>query len=150
MTNPERIAAYPADHPRAWTGIIAVLPAHDGPAYDAAVERLTATYGPIVPMSWEDWRQGAIAAQAAVIACWEPCDPEHANEMLEVLPPIAWDGGSFCVGEPDDHDFATGRPRYIAYRQHATSAFRSSRPVTVAELQANRSRAPRQPWTVTR
>lgn len=36
------------------------------------------------------------------------------DRMLEVLPPAYWEGDTFQLGEPYDHD-AQGRPRYGTY-----------------------------------
>ena len=154
----ERIAAYPTDHPRAWSTIIDVLrPDAAGvlrsAAYGLTVEELTARDGHAVRVTtWEAWQAGAAAAQAAVPVVWQPCPPAEFDDRLEVLPPLAWAGGSFLVGEAADHDFATGQPRYSAYRESGSSAdfrrtYRSTRPVTRRELAANRHTAPGTPWS---
>lgn len=90
----------------------------------------------IVRISFDDWRAQAVARQQAAPLEWEPTTRERYIDMLEVLPPIAFDGRSFCVGEPSDHCFATGKPRYMGYRQVGEDFQVTSRPVTVAELRA--------------
>ena len=150
----ERIAAYPLDHPRAWRGIVAVLlPDAAGTlratASGRTFEELDAQDGPLRLTTWDEWQAGAAAAQAAVPVLWQPCTQGEYRDRLEVLPPIAWAAGSFCVGEPADHDVATGRPRYQAYRAQGEQYYRSSRPVTVRELQANRATGPGRPWATT-
>jgi hypothetical protein len=92
----------------------------------------------IVRMPFDDWRAQAAARQQAAPLRWLRTDRHTYMRMLEVLPPIAWDGAAFCVGEPYDHCFATGRARYMAYRMLGDDGGYqvTSRPVTVAELKA--------------
>jgi hypothetical protein len=62
--------------------------------------------------------------------------------MLGILPPAFWEFGLFLVGEPYDHDCATGAPRFTAYwERRRTSVYYvrysvASRPITIAEAQA--------------
>jgi hypothetical protein len=58
--------------------------------------------------------------------------------MLNILPPIAWNGWAFMVGEPDDHCAATGRPRFRGYRMRGNVYEVASRPLTVAEFKIAR------------
>ena len=88
-----------------------------------------------VRMTWDAWQTAASARQQTPIT-WDGCTAEHYDEMLNVLPPIDWNGGAFLVGEASDHDFATGRPRYSAYRRHGDVYEFSSRPLTRAEFRA--------------
>ncbi len=66
---------------------------------------------------------------------WTETTAEKYDEMLNVLPPAAWIGGGFLVGEPWDHD-SSGRPRFEAYIHTAGKHYVSSRPITVNELRA--------------
>lgn len=93
-----------------------------------------------VRMKWEDWRKAASERQQTPIR-WEPSTYAKYREMLEVLPPAFWRWGLFLVGEPYDHDFATGQPRFQAYRKRGSDScgyryYVSSRPITVMEARA--------------
>ena len=66
---------------------------------------------------------------------WEPTTKETFYEMLEVLPPAAWENDAFLVGEPFDHDAETGDPRYSAYRRRPGEQYETgSRPMTIQEF----------------
>ena len=93
-----------------------------------------------VRMTWEAWRAAAVARQNAIAIAWEPSTQEQYDEMLNVLPPIDFDGYSFLVGEPSDHSFETGRPRFAAYRFIDDRYEVASRPLTRAELREHRLR----------
>lgn len=83
-------------------------------------------------MTYEAWQAAAVARQQTPIT-WGPTTREQYHEMLGILPPAFWKGGVFCVGEPTDHDFATGRPRFATYRYHGGEYQVASRPLTRAE-----------------
>jgi hypothetical protein len=93
-----------------------------------------------VRMTLDAWRADAIARQHTPIT-WDPSDQERYDDMLNVLPPIEWRGGAFCVGEPYDHDLETGEERYQAYWHRGVEYVASSRPVTRRELRAEVKRA---------
>jgi hypothetical protein len=100
------------------------------------LEQVQARYPLAVRMPWEDWRQAQIAKQDTPITFTRTTERKY-REMLEILPPAAWEGGAFLVGEPYDHSFATGRPRFQMYWQRGEYAYiASSRPVTYAEFKA--------------
>lgn len=103
--------------------------------YGETLDELRLRYPNAVRMAWADWQAQAVARQQTPIL-WEPSTAEKYNEMLEVLPPLAWSRGAFLVGEAYDHDIATGRARYQAYRQVGPRYFASSRPLTILELRA--------------
>ncbi len=88
-----------------------------------------------VRMTWEQWRTAAVARQQTPIT-WTQVTEGKYQEMLEVLPPAYWSGGAFLVGEPWDHCFATGAPRFAAYIERAGRFYTASRPMTVKELRA--------------
>lgn len=88
-----------------------------------------------VRMTWEAWRTEAAKRQQTPIR-WERTTERKYQEMLEILPPAYWSGGAFLVGEPYDHDFATGAPRFQAYVQRGGWFYVASRPLTVKELKA--------------
>ncbi len=88
-----------------------------------------------VRMTWADWTAAAIARQQTPIV-WQLTDEATYYEMLEVLPPAMMAGGAFLVGEPMDHDVATGAPRFSAFRQRGNTYETASRPLTCAELRA--------------
>jgi hypothetical protein len=150
------IAAYPVDHPRAWRSILAELrPDETGVLRSTygreTVDELGAREGvPLRVITFEAWREGAAAAQRAEVACWVETDRERYTYALEVLPPAAWDGRSFLVSEPVDHDFTSARARFHGYRERGSELHRvydaTSRPVTVAELKANRDTPRGVPW----
>jgi hypothetical protein len=91
--------------------------------------------------TWEEWRATQIERQQTPIT-WEPTTEEKYNEMLNVLPPEFWRMGLFLVGEPYDHDYATGAPRFTAYWERRKSSVHyvrysvASRPITIAEADA--------------
>lgn len=92
-----------------------------------------------VRMTWEVWRTAAAERQQTPIT-WQRTTARKYQEMLEVLPPAYWSGGAFLVGEPYDHDFATGAPRFQAYVQRGDYYFVASRPLTLKELKAELGR----------
>lgn len=69
---------------------------------------------------------------------WKPISRDRYWEMLEVLPPAVMGGGGFMVGEPWDHDPATGKPRFAGFRKagegKATRYYEASKPMTIAEF----------------
>ena len=75
-----------------------------------------------VRMRISDYAAAKAARQQTPIA-WTPSSAEQYHEMLEILPPAAWIGGYFLVGEPYDHCAATGRPRFTCYRVTGTCTF---------------------------
>jgi len=85
--------------------------------------------------TWDEWRAEVGARQDAPIT-WSVCDEAKFMEMLEVLPPMDWDGYGFLVSEACDHSVTTGRPRYSAFRQIGTRYESSDRPITRAEFRA--------------
>ena len=86
-----------------------------------------------VRITWDVWRAEASARQQTPIQ-WELTTEAKYQEMLEILPPALWIGGVFLVGEPWDHDFATGAPRFAAYVCRNGRYYEASRPLTTAEL----------------
>lgn len=83
-------------------------------------------------MTIEEFCQSKAEKQDTPIV-WEDTTEDYYYEMLEVLPPIAWNHAGFLVGEPWDHHALTGRPRYQAVTKLGDSYKRSSRPLTVKE-----------------
>lgn len=74
------------------------------------------------------------AARQDTPITWEETTEEKFHEMLEVLPPAAWENGGFLVGEPWDHHALTGAPRYAGYRELDGKYYAASRPLTRAEF----------------
>lgn len=101
--------------------------------FDRTLEEVQAHYPGAVLMPWEDWRQEQIKRQQTPIT-WGATTEHQYRYALEVLPPVEWRGGGFLLGEPYDHDYATGAPRFHGYRQQGYRHFVSSRPLTVAEF----------------
>lgn len=88
-----------------------------------------------VRMTWEAFRDAAFARQQEPPLTWEPSTREQYDDMLNVLPPAAYEAGGFLVGEPYDHCFKTGRARFQGYRERAGGVFEvASRPMTIAEF----------------
>lgn len=92
-----------------------------------------------VLMTWEAFRADQIRRQNTPIV-WQRSTRDTYREMLGVLPPAAWHGGGFLVGEPYDHSYETGRPRFQAFKQRGYDYFVSSRPLTIAEFRAEMER----------
>jgi len=67
---------------------------------------------------------------------WMQTTAEQYDEMLGVLPPAAYAGAAFLVGEPTDHDAGNGQPRFPAYRKRGAAYEVASRPVTIPEFRA--------------
>lgn len=65
---------------------------------------------------------------------WTETTEEKYQEMLEVLPPAAWHGGGFMVGEAYDHCAATGKPRFQAFKRKDGKHFKANRPMSHAEF----------------
>ena len=101
--------------------------------YGKDADAVLASEPKAVRMTWEAWRAEASARQQTPIR-WELTTGRKYQEMLEVLPPALWIGGAFLVGEPWDHDFATGAPRFAAYVERSGRYYTASRPLTAAEL----------------
>ncbi|MDX9975438.1 MAG: hypothetical protein RBU21_20795, partial [FCB group bacterium] len=74
------------------------------------------------------------AAQQRTPIEWKPTTRERFWEMLECLPPAAFIGAAFLVGEPFDHNALTGAPRFQAFRQRGDVYECGSRPMTAAEF----------------
>lgn len=85
--------------------------------------------------TWEEWRAVQMERQHTPIE-WELSTFERYREMLEILPPAFWRRGLFLVGEPMDHDYGTGQPRYSAYWQRGDRYLTASRPITIAEAES--------------
>lgn len=91
--------------------------------------------------TWEEWRAIQIARQQTPIT-WAPTSATKYHEMLGILPPAFWEFGLFLVGEPYDHDYATGAPRFTAYWERGRASVHyvryavASRPITIAEARA--------------
>jgi hypothetical protein len=64
---------------------------------------------------------------------WIEVTEEHWIEMLEILPPMMYDGNSFLVGEPTDHHAETGFPRYSCLTIKNDKHYQSDRPMTIRE-----------------
>lgn len=82
---------------------------------------------------FDDWRRESAARQNTPIT-WTAITEERYSEMLDVLPPMDWDGYGFLVMEPVDHSHETGAPRFAAFRQRGQVYEESSRPITRAEF----------------
>lgn len=79
--------------------------------------------------TWDEWRAVQIERQHTPIT-WEPTTADQYRRMLEILPPAFWEFGLFLVGEPMDHDYASGEPRFTAYWHRGNRYLTASRPVT--------------------
>lgn len=98
-------------------------------------EQIKERYPQAQRYEWEAWRQEQIQKQNTPIR-WTPVTDHEFNEMLEILPPLEWSAKGFLVGEPIDHSYETGQPRFQAYLDRRGTygrQYRSNRPLTVAE-----------------
>lgn len=100
---------------------------------DAAA--VLAKYPDAQRMTYDNWKAAAAARQNTAIM-WLLTTPEKYDEMLNVLPPAFWRGGLFLVGEPTDHSFSTGQPRFSGYWQKGKTYLASDRPITITEAKA--------------
>jgi hypothetical protein len=101
---------------------------------------ILAEYPTAEKINLEEW-QTAMATEQHTPIEWIATTKEWYWDMLGALPPIDFNGKDFLVGEPSDHDFGNGRPRYSAYRVVETCSkelyqfyFVSSRPLTRPEF----------------
>ena len=92
-----------------------------------------------VRMTLDAWQDEQKARQRTPIV-WEDTTATQYNEMLNVLPPAAWIDGAFLVGEPTDHDYNNGQPRFAAYWYRFGCYLVASRPITIKELRAELAR----------
>lgn len=68
---------------------------------------------------------------------WKRVSKSRYWEMLEVLPPAVMGGDGFMVGEPFDHDPATGQPRFEAFiGSDRAGYFVASEPMTIKDFRA--------------
>lgn len=109
------------------TGLTSV----NGETFEQVLER----YPLATLYTWDDWRAVQIKRQQTPIT-WEMSTYERYTEMLEILPPAFWRRGLFLVGEPMDHDYGTGQPRFTAYWQRGDRYLMASRPITIAEAES--------------
>lgn len=72
---------------------------------------------------------------------WQEVSQERYDEMLNVLPPIRWQGSAFLVGEPVDHDPETGRATYDGFIKIDGHCFATKRAVTEARFRGMISEA---------
>ncbi len=106
--------------------------------YGQTFEQVLERYPNVVRVNLDDWTTARGQEQDTPIV-WTVTTKEKYWEMLEVLPPALWIGGAFLVGEPTDHSYTTGRPRFAAYWQRGSSDdfavyLVASRPLTTQEL----------------
>ena len=99
---------------------------------------ILAEYPTAEKINLEEW-QTAIATEQRTPIEWIATTKEWYLNMLGALPPIDFNGHDFLVGEPSDHDFGNGRPRYSGYRLACDKDlyqlyFVSSRPITRPEF----------------
>ena len=92
-------------------------------------------YPGAVLMPLHEWI-AAKSAQQDTPGVWSPIEEDRFQEMLNVLPPAAWHGGAFLVGEATDHHAASGRPRFTCYRERGEEFAEYSRPMTHKEFVA--------------
>lgn len=107
------------------------------------LEQVRERYPAAERFTWEAWLAEKAARQQTPIT-WIPTTAEQYNDMLNILPPIAWNGWAFMVGEPEDHCAVTEHPRFRGYRMrgskepYPTIYEVASRPMTVAEFKIAR------------
>jgi len=101
--------------------------------YGHNLEQMREKYPGCEIVNFEDHCKAHAGRQESPIE-WEETTAERFNDMLEVLPPAAWHGGGFMVGEPYDHHATSGKPRFQAYRKKDGKYFAASRPMTFTEF----------------
>lgn len=97
------------------------------------LEQVQERYPKAVLLPIDEWERKAVARQTTPIT-WEETTQKSYWAALEALPPLLLSDKGFLMGEPMDHDIATGRPRYQAYRNRAARYEVSSRPMTTQEF----------------
>jgi len=97
------------------------------------LEQIQARYPGAEVVNVDEWLTAKAARQNGPLT-WDEIDEEKYMYFLECLPPAAWIGGAFLVGEPYDHDALTGAPRFQACNETGGKWFASSRPMNVKEF----------------
>lgn len=64
-------------------------------------------------------------------ATWKRTTKARYWDMLEVLPPAVMGRGAFMVGEPIDHDPATGQPTFRGFKEVGGQYFEAVEPMTI-------------------
>lgn len=103
--------------------------------YRETLDEIRTRYPGAEVVNIDAWTAAKAARQHTPVT-WEPCSEARYHDMLNVLPPAAWIGGGFLVGEPMDHEADTGRPRYMAFYKRGDTYAASDRPMTVREFRA--------------
>ena len=101
--------------------------------YGKTIEECRAEYPDVEEMTVDEFCEWKTAQQRTPIT-WEPTTAENYDDMLNVLPPAAFTGSAFLVGEPWDHDAGNGLPRFTAFRRSGNTYEVSSRPMTRPEF----------------
>lgn len=101
--------------------------------YGETLEAIRTRYPSAEIMPFTEWADAKAASQDSPIT-WEPTTAEHFEDMMNIIPPAAWHGADFLIGEPCDHHAKTGAPRFQAMRKAGEHYLASSRPITVAEF----------------
>jgi hypothetical protein len=103
--------------------------------YGKTLAEVQKEYPDAVLMTLDEFCKAKAARQDSPIQ-WLETDEKTFHDMLEVLPPIAFDAPytAFLVGEPCDHHAGTGRPRYQGFVTVGKRYYKTSRPVTVKEF----------------
>jgi hypothetical protein len=121
-----------------------VLPGSEPPrsaVNGETLEQVRERYPSAAIVSWSEWMTAKIAEQSTPIT-WIEITREKYHEMLEILPPACWLAIGFLVGEPMDHDAATGRPRFDCFIAQFGKYYTASRPMTIAEFKTINAAGP--------
>lgn len=69
---------------------------------------------------------------------WSSIEDDDYYEKMNCLPPALTQSYGFLLGEPQDHHFVSGKPRFAAFLRLGTGNLarflRSSRPLTASEF----------------
>lgn len=90
-------------------------------------------YPGAIRLTLQAWQEQKAKEQDSPIT-WHETTEEVFMGMLECLPPAAWQGGAFLVGEPSDHHALTGRARFACYKQEGDKYYGASRPLHILEF----------------
>lgn len=129
LLNVEMVFAVPGEH----SIIDIALPNGRAQLSGETLDEVRKRYPGAELMTWESWQEAEIKRQNTPLE-WQEVTAERYHEMLEVLPPASMGRGAFLVGEPQDHDVKTGRPRYDAFKAVYGKFYVSSRPMTIFEF----------------
>lgn len=101
------------------------------------LEEIQKQYPTAIKMNYKEYAAERTARLNGPVT-WNEITEAQFDEWLDCVPPVAFDGNSFMVGEPADHFGPNGAVRYQACFRRGGKHYASSRAMTVLEFKAAR------------